>query len=509
MSFSKVKTAAISGMEVVPVNVECDVNSGLPVLHMVGYLSSEVKEAAQRVKTAITNSGFSVPATRIVINLSPGNMKKRGSSYDLPIALGILAATGRIRPQVMGGILAVGELGLDGTVRGVKGVLPIAGYAKETGCRLLIVPTENEKEAKLVEELQILCADRLDILIKLLNDDVLENKGMNQISYMMKEPEYDVDFADIRGQETVKRAAQVAVAGGHNLLMVGPPGSGKSMIAKRIPTILPGMSREESLEVTKVYSIAGQIRSEEPLIRVRPFREVHQTVTKAGLIGGGLYPKPGEISLASKGVLFLDELAEFPRAVIEVLRQPLEEKVVRIVRAHNIYEYPADVMLVAATNPCPCGYYPDRNRCHCTENQIIQYQGKISQPFLGRMDICIEVPNLPYEELETGKVTASSAVIQERVEQARKIQLQRNDGVLNGNLKGDKLIKVCKLGQQENTFIRHAYDALYMNARVYHKVLKVSRTIADLEGAQEVRTEHLQEAIAYRNAGQFFGKAGE
>lgn len=514
MSFSRIMSATLQGMDAILVQVEADVSNGLPVFHMVGYLSAEVKEAAERVRTAMHNSGFSVPARRTVINLSPGNVRKRGTSYDLPIALAILTALGELETAQMKGIMAVGELGLDGSVRGIRGILPVAARAKKEGVSCLIVPAANEKEARLVEELRILGVDSLKTLCEVFQrgrHPVGSVENFRQNGDAMEECRRE-DFAEIRGQQVVRRAAEVAVAGHHNLLMIGPPGGGKSMIARRIPTILPSMTREESIQITKVYSVAGMLKPEHPLITRRPFREVHQTATRSALIGGGAWPRPGELSLASGGVLFLDELAEFQRPVLEVLRQPLEERVIRITRNHGTYEYPADVMLVAATNLCPCGYYPDYNRCHCTPFQIRQYQGKISQPFLGRMDICVEVPGVRYDDLNKDDSEESSEVIRARVEAARMRQIERCRGrgeeiLFNAELSGKKLADHCRLGRQEERMMRQAFETLSLNARTYHKVLKVARTIADLEGEEEIGMEHLQEALIYRSTDQkYWGK---
>ncbi len=504
MSFSRIMSATLQGMEVIPVEVEADVSNGLPMFHMVGYLSAEVREAGERVRTAIHNSGFLMPAKKIIVNLSPGNVRKRGTSYDLPIALAILTAMGEVAREPLNKVLAVGELGLDGSVRGVHGILPIADQARRAGVSCLIVPAANEAEARLVEGLQILGVDSLEMLCGKIKEcdgkigSIQEwRRGISDTKGRKRE-----DFADIKGQKAVKRAAEVAVAGHHNLLMTGPPGGGKSMIARRIPTILPSLTREESFQITKVYSVAGMLSEKHPLITERPFREVYQTVTKAALLGGGAWPKPGEISLASGGVLFLDELAEFQRAVVEVLRQPLEERVVRIARSQGIYEYPADVMLVAAMNPCPCGYFPDYNRCQCTTFQIQQYQGRISQPFLGRMDICVEVPGVQYEDLSGFSEEEDSETIRRRIEQARERQIARYRGehiAFNSELTGAQIAGYCKLGRQEERMMSQAFETLSLNARTYHKALKVARTIADLEGEERIRIEHLQEALIYRN----------
>ena len=401
-----------------------------------------------------------MPAKKIVINLSPGNVRKRGASYDLPVALSILTAMGELDGGRLRGVLAAGELGLDGSIRGIHGILPIADAAKKEGAACLIVPAANEAEARLVEGLPVLGAENLEMLCRKLREDgsIGSVQKWKREDAALQEGRQE-DFADIKGQQAVKRAAEVAVAGHHNLLMVGPPGCGKSMIARRIPSILPSMTREESFQITKVYSVAGMLRQDHPLITRRPFREVHQTVTKTALLGGGLWPKPGEISLASGGVLFLDELAEFQRAVTEVLRQPLEERTVRITRNRGTYEYPADVMLVAAMNPCPCGYFPDYNRCRCTPFQIQQYQGR-----------------------------------------ERQIERYKGKNVLfNSELGGTQVEKYCELGRQEERMMRQAFERLNLTARTYHKVLKTARTIADLEGEEQIRMEHLQEALIYRN----------
>lgn len=510
MSFSRVQSAALWGMEVIPVQVEADVSNGLPLFHMVGYLSAEVREAGERVRTAMHNSGFVIPAKKTVVNLSPGDVRKRGTSYDLPIALAVLAALGNIEETALSGVLAVGELGLDGGIRGVPGVLPIAGRARELGVRCLIVPEVNEPEARLISDLPVLGASCLKELCDRLSGQELIGTVKPAAQEKFPPGETDCgDFAEIRGQEAVRRAAEIAAAGRHNLLMIGPPGGGKSMIARRIPGILPALSREESMQITRVYSIAGLLKPQDPLITGRPFREVHQTATRTSLIGGGAWPRPGELSLASGGVLFLDELPEFQRQVLEALRQPLEERRVRITRSQGTCEYPADVMLVAAMNPCPCGYYPDYNRCSCTPFQIRQYQSKISHPFLGRMDLCVEAPGVRYEELKGSAARESSAEIRKRVWQAGEIQMARNKGhrIYNAQLAGKALEEACRLGRKEERMMSQAFDAFSLNARTYHRVLRVARTIADLEGEERIRLEHLQEALVYRSIDQkYWGK---
>lgn len=502
MAFSTVLSAAIQGLGVEMIRVEADVSNGLPGVHMVGYLSSEVKEASERVRTAMKNSGFQIPAKKMVINLAPATVRKRGSSFDLPIALAVLASLELIPGKKLERVLVIGELSLDGNIREVPGVLPIVMEAKRQGCHTCIVPAKNVKEGALIEGICILGAKTLEEICRYLKGsiDIKPARKENWISGM-KVREDTVDFADICGQETVKRAVEIAVAGGHNLLMVGPPGSGKSMIAKRIPTILPPLSLEESMEITKIYSVLGLIDEDYPLIAGRPFRSVHHTVTKAALIGGGSVPRPGEISLAHGGVLFLDELAEFQKPVLEVLRQPLEDREIRLVRTHGNYIFPANFILAAAMNPCPCGNYPDMRRCTCTSGEIQHYLGKISQPFLDRIDICTETPRIRYEDLNVKKEQESSKVIRERVCMARKIQENRYQGtgiLTNAMLEIKMLDEYCTLGTSEKRLMEQAYSALGLTARTYHKILKVARTIADMDGSVRIRDVHLKEAIGYR-----------
>ncbi len=506
MSLGMVYSAALHGMEVKFIRVEADLSNGLPMFHMVGYLSSEVKEAGERVRTAIRNSGLEVPVKKTVINLSPGSVRKRGASFDLPIALSILASQGLIGQEALEQVLAVGELGLDGSIRDVPGVLPVVWEARKQGYRLCIVPAGNEAEAVLVEGIPVLAAGSLARLLALLQASLTNSGTANARSANSQkaggvEPVFESDFQEVKGQWAVKRAAEIAVAGGHNFLMIGPPGSGKSMIARRISTILPPLEMEEALEITKIYSVQGMLEKDTPLIRRRPFREVHHTATKAALIGGGLFPAPGEISLAHKGVLFLDELTEFPRSVLEVLRQPLEEKRIRLTRKQGVYEFPADFMLAAAMNPCPCGYYPDLARCTCTPAGISQYLGKVSQPFLSRIDICMDTPAVDYRSLQSGRLEETSEKIRERVCMARERQLRRYRGEkrkTNASLPARLIPKYCALGTKEEQIMERAFEQMGLTARTCHKVLKVARTIADLDGKEEIQTCHLAEAIGYR-----------
>lgn len=504
MSFSTVLTAAVFGMKVEFVHVEADVSNGLPAFHMVGYLSSEVKEAAERVQTAIRNAGYNYPPKRTIVNLSPATMRKKGASFDLPVAVSILVSLGQISVKSIENMLIIGEIGLDGNVRGVQGILPIVIAAKEAGIKRCLLPKENALEGSLADGIQMIGVKNLKEAVDYLNgnNNCITGAEQPEEKEMLQESA-GIDYAEVCGQESVKRAVEIAVAGGHNLLMIGSPGSGKTMIAKRIPTIFPPLTKEESIEITKIYSILGMLDKNYPLIQKRPFRSIHHTATKAALTGGGNMPTPGEISLAHGGVLFLDELPEFKKSVLEVLRQPLEERTIRITRTHGSYIFPANFMLVAAMNPCPCGCYPDMNRCTCTPYQIQKYLGKVSQAFLDRIDICIEAPKVQYEALkmQKGRKAESSGAIRERVCKAREIQNKRYIGTgitVNAMLDSNGLEKYCQLGEQEELLMKQAFSTLGLTARLYHKILRVARTIADLEGCETIQTEHLAEAVGYR-----------
>ena len=510
MSFSTVLSAAIEGLKVEFVQVEADVSNGLPVFHMVGYLSSEVKEAGERVRTAIKNSGFDYPAKRTVVNLSPATLRKRGASFDLPIAVSILSSLGEIPAGNREKCLIIGELSLDGRVRKVPGILPVTMEAFENGITCCIIPKENEAEGNLVTGMKVIGVESLqeaaDFLIGKRTGNVpgetRKIKTCCGFQVSQKENEGSMpDFSQIKGQENVKRAAEIAVSGGHNLLMIGPPGSGKSMTAKCIAGILPPLDLKESMEITRIYSVLGLLKEEMPLIQERPFREVHHTATRSSLIGGGTVPRPGEISLAHRGVLFLDELPEFRKSVLEVLRQPLEERSIRIARTYGNYVFPADFMLVAAMNPCPCGCYPDLEKCTCTPAQIQMYLNRISRPFLDRIDLCVEAPRIRYEELTEEKKSESSEVIRKRVYQVREIQKERYRGTgitTNAMLGTDDIKKYCGLGATESKLMERAFTMMELTVRAYYRIIKTARTIADMDGEEKIGEQHLREALGYR-----------
>lgn len=502
MSFSQVLSAALDGLEVRMVQVESDLSSGLPVFHMVGYLSSEVREAAERVRTAVHNIGVRLPAKKIVINLSPGDVRKKGASFDLPVAVSLLAALGEVPKDALADTLVIGELGLNGEIRAVTGVLPIAEEAGRQGIKRCIVPEENEREGGLIKSVEMIGAPDLAWLCSYLNGEKgAKKKSPKEEARTRRRDAAGADFADIKGQRALKRAAEIAVAGKHNLLMIGPPGSGKTMIASRIPTILPPLTREESLEITKIYSVQGLLSRRFPLVTKRPFREVHHTVTRTALVGGGYTPAPGEITLANKGVLFLDELAEFSASVLETLRQPLEARKIRLTRIRGTYEFPADFLLIAASNPCPCGNYPDYEKCACTPAQIQRYMSRLSQPFLNRIDICTEAPKVAYRQLSGEEKEETSAQIQGRIIEARKRQEERYKGLrerTNGALGASEVRKFCIIDEEGEKLMEQAYESFNLTARTYHKTLKVARTIADLEKEERIQKKHLREALSYR-----------
>lgn len=499
-----IRSAAVVGVDAVPVEIEVNVGGGDPKTIIVGLPDLAVRESIDRVWTALTNSGFPPPRGRTTINLAPADLRKEGPIYDLPIALGALVASGALDGTRLADLAVVGELALSGEVRRVRGVLPIAIGARQAGLRGILVPPENGEEAAVVEGLEVYPVDTLrdaaDFLAGVIEISPLRLDASQRFaeSWQMAE-----DFADVKGQEFAKRAIEVAVAGGHNLLAIGPPGTGKTMLARRVPSILPPMTLEEALEVTKIHSIAGTLASHQPLVTVRPFRAPHHTISDAGLLGGGTHPTPGEVSLAHHGVLFLDELPEFHRNVLEVLRQPLEDGFVTISRAAAAVTFPCRFMLVAAMNPCPCGYFGDPQRnCRCTPLQIQRYRNRISGPLLDRIDLHIEVPSVRYAELASLERGESSAAIRERVMAARCRQQERfqeRSGIhCNAAMRTADVQRFARPDAEGRELLRAAVNDLQLSARAYDRILKVARTIADLDAADEVRASHISEAIQYR-----------